>query len=119
MVSRAGFSLIELIVAFALLAVAVFSLGASSAASSAWLRQAEAESGAVLLAGALLDSLAASTAAGAGSVDAGRYHAEWSALDSAGLVRLRVDVTWSNGTRADSLTFATHAGLPPELVRVQ
>lgn len=119
MVSRAGFSLTELIAAFALLAVAVYSLGASSAASSAWLRHAEAESGAVLLAGTLLDSLAAQPAAGAGSFDHGRYHAEWSAIDTAGLVRLRVDIAWPNGTRTDSLTFAMHAARPPERVRVR
>lgn len=87
MVSRAGFSLVEVIVAMVLLSVGMLAIAGSGVLAAQLLREAEAQEEMMTRATSVLDSLVIERG-GAGRYQTARYRLEWSAADS--IVRVRV-----------------------------
>jgi len=77
MVSRGGFTLVEVIVAITLLSIAVLTLAASGTFAAEQIRLAHQEDAAAILAAALLDSLALAPDPGAGVITTGGLTAHW------------------------------------------
>ena len=77
MVTRGGFTLVEVVVATTLLAVGVLTLAASGGLAAGLIRTAQREEAATRLAGTLLDSLALASQPGSGSVTSGALQAHW------------------------------------------
>lgn len=95
---RSGFTLVEVVVALVLLAVAFLGLGAVASVGATSLHTALARERTVRHAAGLLDSLTFSTAPGAGSAVAGGVRYEWVAAAGAG-APLRVKATSLAGGR--------------------
>lgn len=106
--SRAGFSLVETIVAVVLLTIGVLGAVATALQAMGMLREAESRHSAVALAGALLDSLSAAGPAEAGERQTPQAFAAWT---GGGTLVLRV--TSPDGDTAGVYVLAA---LPP-LVR--
>lgn len=77
MVTRPGFTLVEVVVALTLLSVAVLSLAASGGLAAGLLRTAEREEAAARLAGSLLDSLVLVPEPGTGTLTRDHLLARW------------------------------------------
>ena len=90
--ARAGFSLVETVVAAVLLSVAVLSVAAGGAAALRAIAGAERQHGALTAGAAVLDSLAQRPAAGAGRIHRPPFAIDWSATDTAALTHIRVTV---------------------------
>jgi prepilin-type N-terminal cleavage/methylation domain-containing protein len=86
MVSR-GFSLVEVIVAMALLSVGLLGIAAAGLLSARLMNQAQLLEDAANRATSVMDSVAINELAGAGVVQMMPYRLEWSASDSAIQVR--------------------------------
>jgi Tfp pilus assembly protein PilV len=88
--ARAGFSLVETVVAAVLLSIAVLSVAAGGAAALRAIASAEREHGALIAATAAIDSLAMRAAAGSGRILRPPFIIDWTATDSASLTYVRV-----------------------------
>lgn len=89
---RAGFSLVETVVAAVLLSVAALSVAGGGAAALRAIAAAERQHGALTAGTAVLDSLAQRPAAGTGSVARPPFVIDWAASDTAALTHIRVTV---------------------------
>jgi prepilin-type N-terminal cleavage/methylation domain-containing protein len=111
--ARAGFSLVECVVAAVLLSIAVLSVATGGAAALRMLATFEREQGALVAGAAVLDSLAQRPAAGAGTIHRPPFRIAWDAVDTAGgLVRVRVAVQ-PIGSGADTILSLGVLTLPP------
>ena len=79
MVTRAGFSLVEVIVALTLLSVGILGVAAGGILATRLLRAAELQETVTNDARALLDSLLEYNVIGAGSDSSSRYRVDWTA----------------------------------------
>jgi Tfp pilus assembly protein PilV len=112
-VRRPGFSLIEVIVAAVLLSVAILSVAAGGAAALRTMARAERELVALVAGSAVLDSLAHRPAVGNGLAARGDYAVHWSAIDTAGLVRIVVSVRDPADPAVTLVELAVLAAEPP------
>jgi len=76
---RAGFSLVEVIVALTLLGIGVLSVAGTALLATRFVRDSELHEEIVGAASSLLDSLSAAPDTGRGLVTAGRYDLAWQA----------------------------------------
>ena len=106
--TRAGFGLVEVIVAMTLLAIGIVSVGAGAAFSTRVLRTAENEEDAVRIAESILDSLMSVPQATSGSAVSGRFLARWESGGS----EFTVTITPLDGAAA---SFSAVSVLPPVL----
>lgn len=113
--SRAGFTLLEVVVALTMLAVLLPTALGIIALGLRAIKAASDTTGAVLLARRQLDELAHTAAAPvAGQGAAGAYRWTSEVIPEQRLVRLRVRVLWEQRGREQALELVTlRAGAPP------
>jgi prepilin-type N-terminal cleavage/methylation domain-containing protein len=110
---RGGFTLVEVIVALPILAVGVLGAAATFALAARLLREAEARSGAVGVAGSTLDSLLLAPRPLPGERHEGRYHLRWSTRPAGGATAVELEVEYQDGSASRQLRFeAIHAAHP-------
>jgi prepilin-type N-terminal cleavage/methylation domain-containing protein len=109
---RAGYSLVEVLVALTLLAVGALGAAAATQAALAALRHAEAHHDAVTLAAVVLDSLRQSHAPLDGSRVEGRYLLSWS-VSGDGAAEILLAVEFPDGAARRRLEFAALHSPPP------
>jgi prepilin-type N-terminal cleavage/methylation domain-containing protein len=84
---RRGFSLVEVIVAMALLSVGLLGIAATGLLAARLMNQAQLLEDAANRATSVMDSVAINNLVGAGAVQTSPYRLEWTASDSAIVVR--------------------------------
>jgi len=87
MVTRRGFSLLEVIVALTLLSIAMLAVASSGLLAARLLSQAEAAEMTAVRAQSVLDSLVINNVRGSGRLVADGYRIEWTAGDTRVSVR--------------------------------
>ena len=117
MIRRHGFTLAEVLVAMMLLGIGVLSLAAAAAAGRSALREAAAESRALLAGSSVLDSLVRLTAPQPGSLTVGPDSVSWSATPISAGVRIDLAVRFRDGTAARTLALTGVAAPPPPRLR--
>ena len=100
MVKRAGFTLVEVIVALLLLAIGVLGVAAAGLLATRMLRAADVHDEMSIRAMALLDSLIADSVVGQGSSRTPAYAIDWAATGDSAAVTFRA---------ADSAVFTVRA----------
>lgn len=89
MVTRPGFSLIEVIVAMTLLSVGMLAIAANGLLAARLLNDAELQEEIAIRTQSVLDSLVVNDVNGNGRIDAGVYRIEWTAAAESVVVRAR------------------------------
>lgn len=117
MTRRPGFTLAEVLVAMMLLGVGILSLTTAAAAGRSALREAAAESRALLAGSSVLDSLVRLTAPQAGSSTIGPDSISWTVLALTAGIRVDLVVRFRDGTAARSLALTGVAAPPPPRLR--
>jgi prepilin-type N-terminal cleavage/methylation domain-containing protein len=113
---RAGFTLVEAVVALTLLAVGLLGAAATQSLAARLLREAEARAGAVVLAGSVLDSLLSVPAPVGGEREEARYRVRWTAEDRDPLTTIVLEVEYHDGSAPRRLRFEMlHAVAPPRI----
>lgn len=99
--------------ALLLIGIAVVSLGGAASSSSAMLRGAVLEQGAVMAAEAVLDSLAAEPDVTPGERIGGPFTLEWTVADSAGAHLIELEVRYADGGAVRRLVFGLKSARSP------
>ncbi len=106
--ARAGFTLIEVIVALVVFAVGVLGAMATATLAAKHLREAHGRQSAVLAAAAVLDSLTQSpTPPEAGERRDGRHRIRWTTNGHGTMSSVALVVEYPDGTRLRTLRFET------------
>jgi prepilin-type N-terminal cleavage/methylation domain-containing protein len=100
-----GFTLVEAIVALTLLAVGLLGAAATQSLAARLLREAEARAGAVVLAGAVLDSLLTVQVPQGGTRVERRYQARWITEARGSATSIELEVQYHDGTAPRRLRF--------------
>lgn len=114
--SRSGFTLVELIVAFALLGIGVVSIAGAAAAGRGALREANAETRALLAAASVLDSLTRLQSPVAGATTVGPDSLAWQVVPISTGARVDVVAHFVDGSRVRVLSLTGIAGTPPPVL---
>lgn len=114
---RLGFTLAEVLVATLLLGIGVLSLTTAAAAGRKALREAAAESRALLAGSSVLDSLVRLTSPQPGSSTLGPDSVSWSVVPASAGVRVDLEVTFRDGTAMRTLVLTGVASPPPPRLR--
>lgn len=111
MVRRAGFTLVEVLVATTLLSVAILTLCATGALACGLIRTAQKEEAAARIAGTLLDSLMHAASPGSGTLAEGGVVVAWKA-EASGAITLSVSYADGGVRRAHTWTGRSLRFLP-------
>lgn len=113
---RAGYTLVEVIVAMTLLAVGLVGIVAMEGLAVRWLREAEAHSDAIEVAGTVLDSLLTVAVPEAGERTESRYQVRWATEPVGMMTRIDLEVAYHDGTAGRRVRFEMfHAPQPIRL----
>lgn len=108
-ISRAGFGLVELIVALMILSVGLLALTGAAAVAQRSLINAQALEESTEVAEVVLDSLMRVSAPAAGERTIGRTEAQWTIHSDSAAVAIHLTATVTAGTATRQITFrATH-----------
>jgi prepilin-type N-terminal cleavage/methylation domain-containing protein len=113
---RRGFTLVEVLVALALLGVCVLGITAAAVLAARGLAAAHAEAGAALALASVADSLVLVPTPASGKRVDGRYRLAWTVAPVHGGARIEITATYDDGRETRSVPLVVfHAPLPPRI----
>jgi Tfp pilus assembly protein PilV len=115
---RAGFSVIEALVALVLFAAGVLAIAAAASRAVRTLREAELRDAAHVVLLSTADSLLQYASPASGSAVHGTFALSWTVLDPGAVAAVMVRVDWTDGTAARTDSLHALAARPPARLHV-